>query len=305
MAANDIHETIDALVKEHDVVLFMKGNRTFPQCGFSATVVQILDELVEDYETVNVLSDPDLRSGIKTYSDWPTIPQLYVKGEFLGGCDIVRQLYSRGELQKKLGVPLEEVSAPRVQVTDAAAEVLSQAAAQEGHDAIRFQVGANFQYGLSFAKRGDGDLVVEANGVTLLFDRGSAKRADGIVVDYNEALGGFRIDNPNEPPAVRTVSVEELKALLDSEPSLRLIDVRSADERAIATIPGSVQLTEALQQELLALPKDTPLFFSCHHGGRSQRAAEEFLRAGFTNVHNVHGGVDAWSTAIDPTVPRY
>src|SRR5438552_19050719 len=91
------------LVKSKDVVLFMKGSRHFPQCGFSATVVGILDKVgVGKYETVNVLSDPEVREGIKEFSSWPTIPQLYVKGEFLGGCDIVREMHQSGELAKEL-----------------------------------------------------------------------------------------------------------------------------------------------------------------------------------------------------------
>jgi monothiol glutaredoxin len=93
---------IDGLVKGHPVLLFMKGNRQRPQCGFSATVVQILDSLVGDYQTVNVLEDPEIREGIKEYSSWPTIPQLYLSGEFQGGCDIVVEMYQSGELQQKL-----------------------------------------------------------------------------------------------------------------------------------------------------------------------------------------------------------
>jgi monothiol glutaredoxin len=92
-------QRIDELVKGHKVVLFMKGSRHAPQCGFSATVVQILDRLIPDYQTVDVLRDPEIREGIKEYSAWPTIPQLYVSGEFQGGCDIVRELYQTGELE--------------------------------------------------------------------------------------------------------------------------------------------------------------------------------------------------------------
>lgn len=89
-------------VKTNDVVLFMKGTPQFPQCGFSGQVVQILDYLGLDYKGINVLADGDLRQGIKDYSNWPTIPQLYVKGEFLGGCDIVREMFQSGELQTQL-----------------------------------------------------------------------------------------------------------------------------------------------------------------------------------------------------------
>lgn len=94
-----IHDFIDNEVKNNDVVLFMKGTPQFPQCGFSGQVVQILDYIGVDYKGINVLADGDLREGIKEYSSWPTIPQLYVKGEFVGGCDIVREMFQAGELQ--------------------------------------------------------------------------------------------------------------------------------------------------------------------------------------------------------------
>jgi monothiol glutaredoxin len=90
------------LIESDRVVLFMKGDRSYPQCGFSARVVQILDSLLPKYTTVDVLRAPDVREGIKEFSSWPTIPQLYVDGEFLGGCDIVSELYASGELQQKL-----------------------------------------------------------------------------------------------------------------------------------------------------------------------------------------------------------
>ncbi len=95
-------ERIDALVKGHPVVLFMKGDRRQPQCGFSATVVQILDSLLPEYRTVDVLADPEIRDGVKEYASWPTIPQLYLAGEFQGGCDIVVEMYRSGELQQKI-----------------------------------------------------------------------------------------------------------------------------------------------------------------------------------------------------------
>jgi monothiol glutaredoxin len=96
---NPAHDFIDKTVKEHDVVLFMKGVPDQPQCGFSSTVVQILDHVGVDYVAVNVLQADELRDGIKLYSDWPTIPQLYVKGEFVGGCDIIKEMFQGGELK--------------------------------------------------------------------------------------------------------------------------------------------------------------------------------------------------------------
>ncbi len=97
--SDDVRTSIDNAVKSNDVLLFMKGTPTFPQCGFSSVVVQVLDYLGVEYQAVNVLEDQDVREGIKAYSDWPTIPQLYVKGEFVGGCDIVKEMFEAGELK--------------------------------------------------------------------------------------------------------------------------------------------------------------------------------------------------------------
>lgn len=95
-----ISERIKGLVEKDDVVLFMKGTPVFPQCGFSSVVSQVINHMGVDFESYNVLEDAELREGIKAFSDWPTIPQLYVKGEFVGGCDIVREMFEAGELQQ-------------------------------------------------------------------------------------------------------------------------------------------------------------------------------------------------------------
>jgi monothiol glutaredoxin len=103
---SDTQQRIDQLVKTHEVLLFMKGNASFPQCGFSGRAIQILKACgvePKSLATVNVLEDPGIREGIKEYSNWPTIPQLYVKGEFIGGSDIMMQMYENGELQQVLG----------------------------------------------------------------------------------------------------------------------------------------------------------------------------------------------------------
>jgi len=101
---NDVQQRIDDLVKRHRVVLFMKGTAQFPMCGFSGRAIQILKACgVEDLTTVNVLEDEGIRQGIKSYSSWPTIPQLYVNGEFVGGSDIMMEMYQAGELQQALG----------------------------------------------------------------------------------------------------------------------------------------------------------------------------------------------------------
>jgi monothiol glutaredoxin len=107
--SNPVIDRIKGDISDNDVVLYMKGTPVFPQCGFSAAVVQVLSQLGVKFKGINVLEDPSLREGIKQYSSWPTIPQLYVKGEFVGGCDIVREMFESGELQDTLktkGVPV-------------------------------------------------------------------------------------------------------------------------------------------------------------------------------------------------------
>lgn len=102
MSAQDVQDWIGKQVANNDVVLFMKGSKQMPQCGFSMQVSQILQHLGVDFKDINVLEDMSVRDGIKAYSNWPTIPQLYVKGEFIGGCDIVREMFQAGELQQLL-----------------------------------------------------------------------------------------------------------------------------------------------------------------------------------------------------------
>jgi len=111
---SDVNARIEEALKGHDVLLFMKGTPQFPQCGFSGQVVQILDYLGVPYSGVNVLEDDGVRQGIKEFSNWPTIPQLYVKGEFVGGCDIIREMFQAGELQdhfKQNGIEVRETAA--------------------------------------------------------------------------------------------------------------------------------------------------------------------------------------------------
>lgn len=103
-----LRKQISELVTQNRIVLFMKGTRRMPQCGFSAHVVKILNELQPSYETVDALRSPEIRDGIKAFSQWPTIPQLYVDGQFIGGCDIVREMHASGELQKLIGVKVSD-----------------------------------------------------------------------------------------------------------------------------------------------------------------------------------------------------
>jgi monothiol glutaredoxin len=306
-------QQIDTVIRGNPVVLFMKGTPRAPRCGFSATVAGILDELVGEYKTVDVLADGKIRDGIKEFSEWPTIPQLYVKGEFVGGCDIVREMYESGELHETLGVKAEPVAAPRVAVSAAAVDALSEAVADaasqepgsEPH--IRVEVSEDYQHALSISAKQARDIEVPAGKITLLFDRASARRAEGLAIDYVQGPEGpaFKLENPNEPPRVKAIDVKALKERMSADRSLQLLDVRSQQERDQAHIEGSRLLDREGQQYVLGLDKSTPLYFHCHHGQRSQQAAAYFLSQGFQNVFNVSGGIDAWSLEVDPKVPRY
>jgi monothiol glutaredoxin len=304
----DFKKRIDDLVGKNKVVLFMKGSRRFPQCGFSAGVVQILDQLVPTYETVNILQDQEARDGMKDYSEWPTFPQLYVDGKFVGGADIVREMFGAGELQAMLGAevrPLPPVKTPSITISPSAAKAFKDAGADPG-DVLRLELGPDFRPDLFFGPKQDGDLVAESEGLALHMDRGTASRADGLSIDYvtGPQGAGFKIDNPNEPPRVKQIGPEELKALMDAG-KVHVFDVRTAGEREIAVIKGAVWLEGDGIKQLEALPKDAPIAFHCHRGMRSQQAAEQLLARGWTNLMNLRGGIQAWSTAVDPSVPKY
>jgi monothiol glutaredoxin len=149
-------------------------------------------------------------------------------------------------------------------------------------------------------------VTVESGGVTVQLDRASAARAGGVSIDFvEEGGGGFKIENPNRPPMVRAIGPKELKALLDAGTVKQLYDVRTPKERDLATIAGSKLLDDAMVAEIEKLPRETPLAFHCHRGGRSQAAAEHFLKMGFKTVYNLAGGIDAWARDVDTAVARY
>ena len=304
-----MHKRISEVIEAEKVVLFMKGTRVMPQCGFSNTVVQILDSIMDNYQTVNVLADPELRSGIKTFSNWPTIPQLYVEGEFIGGCDIVKDMFASGDLHAKLGVSYEAPKAPAITVTDSAKAALEAAMADMGSDGqmLHLTINSGFQSQLQFGPNDPNKLRAESNGMTILTDSDSAKRAEGLVLDFVEGpeASGFKIENPNAPKPVEQLKVAAVKAWMDEGKSFVFIDVRGEDERATAKIEGARMLDDALQDELGNMDRDTVLVFDCHHGGRSQRAADHFSGQGFRNVYNMAGGIDAWSQEIDDSIARY
>jgi len=298
---------IESILAAHPVVLFMKGTRYQPQCGFSAKTVGILDGLLPDYATVNVLDDAQLREQIKDYGQWPTIPQLYVNGVLIGGCDIVNEMFEAGELYSALDLQPPTTTSPRVTCSDTALSFIREALEQKPNTALQLQISARWEPSVSLGPLNAQAIQIYVSEIPVCMDVNTAQRADGLHIDLVDSFQGHGLsfENPNAPPPVKSMSVTELKRRLDTGEALRLLDVREAEERRLAEIAGAVLLDEIAQVKIKGLPKDTPLVFQCHTGQRSRSAAEHFRVLGFTEVYNLEGGIDAWSTEIDPDVPRY
>jgi monothiol glutaredoxin len=299
---------IERTLAEHRVVLFMKGDRQGPRCGFSAKAVGILDALVDDYQTVDVLADAEIREGIKEYGQWPTIPQLYVGGELLGGSDIIEGMLDSGELHELLGLPKPDRTPPTLSITPKAAEAIARAMADaEPGVGLHLAVDSRFNAQFQLKPLTGNEIVAEAAGLRIHFDLASAPRARGIAIDWVEDVrgAGLSISNPQAPPAVKSIGVHELHDLIVAG-AIDVIDVRPAAARAQAPFPQPHEvLDEDSHDRLAALPKDLPLAFLCHHGNSSRQAAEHFRSLGFHQLYNVEGGIDAWAAEIDSSVPRY
>ena len=301
-----LRERIAGILASHRVVLFMKGTRAAPRCGFSAGAVGTLDGLLEAYHDIDVLADADLREGIKAYGNWPTIPQLYVGGELVGGADIIQQLAGSGELHALLGVAAPDRTPPAITITAPAADAIRAALADAGDDRLHVAIDGRYRTQFLLKPAAGDEIRAESAGIEVLFDLASAQRARGLVIDWAETVqgAGLVIRNPNAPAAVKDLGVRELQAELAAG-RITVVDVRPAEDRALAPFPAARVLEPSTMAALEALPKDTPLAFLCHHGNSSRAAAEHFRGLGFRNLCNIEGGIDAWSREVDASVPRY
>jgi len=297
---------IESLLASHRVVLFMKGSRNAPQCGFSAAATDRLNAVLDDYATVDVLADEEIRAGIKEFGQWPTIPQLYVDGELVGGADIVQSMFDSGELHRVLGVAEPDRTPPAITVSDTAVAAIRNALADAGEMKLFLVVDGRFQPQFQLREAGANDIVAVSNGLEVHFDVASAQRARGAQIDWTRTPHGegLAIHLPAAPQVLKSLDVHGLKQRLAAGDVL-LIDVRPEHERSIASLAGADVLTPETHARLTSLPKDTALAFICHHGISSRNAAEHFREHGFTNLWNVEGGIDAWAREIDPSVPRY
>ncbi len=191
----EIESRIRGIVDSSPAVLFMKGSPAAPQCGFSAQVVQVLNRLLPVYQTFDVLSDAEVREGVKEFSEWPTIPQLYVGGEFLGGCDIVKEMYDSGELHDALGMERPAVTDDQVAVSISAdAEQILRNAQQQQQAELHFGIDAKFQPFLGFGPATGSEVRVQVGDLYFLLDQDSAARAQGASITVVESEHGQRLD---------------------------------------------------------------------------------------------------------------
>ncbi len=304
----ELRQRIESTLSSNRVVLFMKGDPSSPRCGFSAKAVGILDALSPGFASVDVLADPEIREGIKEYGQWPTIPQLYVGGELVGGSDIIEQMLNSGELHEVLGVAAPDRTPPTISISPAAAEAIRRALdSADPSLGLHLAVDPRFASQFQLKPVTGQEIVAEASGIRVHLDLASAPRANGIAIDWVEDVrgSGLAISNPNAPPPVKSMSVQELHDRIVAG-AIDVIDVRPAQARAIAPFPQPHEvLDEDSHDRLAALPKDLPLAFLCHHGNSSRQAAEHFRGLGFQDIYNVEGGIDAWAAEVDPKVPRY
>ena len=304
----DTRARIEQILAAHPVVLFMKGSPDAPQCGFSAKAVGILGGLVPGFAHFDVLMDPEIREGIKEFGNWPTIPQLYVNGELLGGSDIIGQMHDSGELNEALGLPPPDRTPPTLEISERAAEAIRSALADaDDGDVLHMAVDPRFNARFELKPATGREIVAEAAGLRVHFDLASAPRARGLRIDWaeDERGAGLAIHNPNAPPPVKPMDVQQLHDHLVAG-TIDVVDTRPPHARAIAPFPYPHEvLDEDSRERLEQLPKDVPLAFLCHHGHSSRQAAEYFRSLGFHDLYNIEGGIDAWSVRIDPTVPRY
>lgn len=197
-----IRSRIESYLDQDRVVLFMKGTRQFPQCGFSANTAGLLDRLVPDYTTINVLEDEGVRQGIKEFANWPTIPQLYIDKEFVGGCDLVQELFESGELHEMLGVAMPEPVTPSIRIEEDAAALIREAMQGHENQVLLLSVDARGNARLQLGPEPPSAMTADSADLTLHMDPLSASRADGLVIELADTPQGqgLRVHRPGQSP---------------------------------------------------------------------------------------------------------
>lgn len=295
-----VKERIENLIESHKVFLFMKGNPQTPMCGFSGNTIKIMKSLVgNDFASFNVLEDNEIREGIKVFSDWPTIPQLYIDQEFVGGNDIISEMFNTGELHELLNLEKPDRTPPTMKVSDEALSHIKEGMKDVGNNKLFLSIDDEFNTRFSLDTPKGYEVVSKVGDLDIYMDIGTAERAQNIEITWIEELqgSGLRIKNPNEPPAVEELSVAELQDWFDTDTTANpyIFDVRPEDKIAEGTVPTAQRLDKEAIEEIESMDKSTPLVFLCQVGQSSMAAAEYFRKKGFTKVFNLTGGYNAWN----------
>ena len=292
----EVQSMIEQQIASSDVVLFMKGSPKMPQCGFSAKTAGMLDGLVgNDYAAYNVLEDERLREGIKQYSDWPTIPQLYIRGEFVGGCDIVTEMYNAGELHEMLGLQMPDRTPPEITVTPKAAEEITKFLDQYPGQYLHFSVTPDWDARFEIGPRGGHEIATEALGLIFLMDLATAQKAKGATIDWVETMqgSGLKLDLPGAPPKVQSIKASEVMERLEAGESLWVVDTRPEADRVANPVSFAMPLDADTMTKLKEADPDQPVVFMCHVGITSQQIAEHYRKQGMRQLFNLEGGAEA------------
>jgi len=293
--APEIHDRIEGMVTGNKVMLFMKGTPKMPQCGFSAQTAGALDTLLEgDYASFNVLEDNDIREGIKAYGNWPTIPQLYVDGELIGGCDIIMEMFNAGELHEVFGLEAPDRTPPEIEITPKAAEKIGEFLSAYPGQHLHFKIGSDWDAQFHLGPRAGTEIEATAGELKVLMDLASAQRARGARIDWAETVQGegLKLDLPGAPPAVRQMSPDELQQRLNAAERIVVVDTRNELDRQQKPLDFARPLDAGLMAELKDADRSTPLVFVCNKGLSSQEVAEHYRKQGFTEVFNLTGGAE-------------
>lgn len=291
-----VREKIESQVASHRVVLYMKGSPKMPQCGFSAKTAGILDQLLEgDYVSYNVLEDDTIREGIKVFGDWPTIPQLYVEGELVGGNDIIGEMFNTGELHEMFGLEKPDRTPPEITITDKAADKIREFLEAYPGNHLHFAIDGSWEAQFQVGPKEGTEIASESNGITVLMDLASAQRARGATVDWLETVQGegLKLDLPGAPAPVKQMAPSELQERINSGERLLVIDTRSEADRAEKPLDFARALDADLMAELKDGDPNQPLVFVCNVGQTSQQYAEHYRKQGYTQVYNLEGGAQA------------
>jgi monothiol glutaredoxin len=289
-------DRIHDMVTGNKVMLFMKGTPKMPQCGFSARTAGALDSLLPDgYASFNVLEDPEIREGIKEFGNWPTIPQLYVDGELVGGCDIVMEMFNAGELHDLFGLEAPDRTPPEMEITPEAATKIGEFLANYPGQFLHFAIGSDWDAQFQIGPKSGTEIEAQVGDLTVLMDLASAQRAKGAKIDWvtNMHGEGLKLDLPGAPPPVRELAPEELQQKINGGERIVCVDVRGEADRDRTPLEFARPLDAGLMAELKDADRTTPLVFICNLGQSSMDVAEHYRKQGFEQVYNLTGGVNA------------